>query len=57
MRAAAMETDHSSQSWIGALKQRDEQAAPRLWEQYFERLVRTIERKLSVIRRIWEGMK
>ena len=32
--------------WIGGLKAGDQEAARRLWESYFHRLVRLVERKL-----------
>ena len=40
-------TDHSVSQWIDELKNGSEEAAQRIWERYFERLVRLAHRRLA----------
>lgn len=42
-----MGNDASSTTWLGLLKEGDSQAAQKLWEAYFERLVGLAHRKLA----------
>lgn len=43
-----MNSDPNTSCWIGELRQGDPQAAQRLWERYFERLVRFAEQRLPL---------
>jgi len=55
MRSATMESANSTRSWIEALELGDEEAAQRLFEEYFQRLAGLARAKLGAIpRRIAE---
>jgi len=69
-KASASSADNSVTQWITGLKAREAKAADRLWNRYFERLVRLARRKLGsaprraadeedvaaiVFRNLWQG--
>jgi DNA-directed RNA polymerase specialized sigma24 family protein len=52
----AMDADDNITQWVGALRSGDKDAARKLWQGYFDKLVRLVEKKLPAhTRRAFDG--